>query len=79
MNILFISSVSLLRIKFIVIAFLCVFRQSQAVIITFVGNKRYKCTFLRDKIYKKVLNFKEKQKCNMCDKLISYHSIFSFY
>ena len=42
-----------------------VFRQSQTVIIVAVvaGNKRQKCPFLKDKIYEKVLDFKEKQKC----------------
>ena len=32
-----------------------------------IPDKRQKDPFLKDKIYKKVLDFKEKQKCNICD------------
>ena len=65
MSTLFISTIHfLVRIEFLLIGFFFFFYQSQAVIIVVMinGNKRQKSIFLKDKIYKKVLDFKEKQK-----------------
>ena len=60
MNTLFISTVFLMRIEFVLIGFFSVFHQLQTPFIVVTGNKRQKCHFLKGNIYKKVLDFKEK-------------------
>ena len=59
-NTLFISTVFLMRIEFVLTGIFFVFHQSQAPFIVFTGNKRQKCPFLKDNICKKELDFKEK-------------------
>ena len=48
----------LMRIEFVLNSVFFIFHQSQVVLIAVAGNKRKKCPFLKDKIYKKVLDFK---------------------
>ena len=64
-----------MRMKSVLTIFFYFFQQSRAIIIAVAGHKRQKCPLLKDEIYEKVLDFKEKQKCYMCDRLISYYSI----